>query len=170
MSTKQAINASPENKQSVQSLINNEQVQLSQLKQSLLREQSALAARDSEALKQCIELKQISLQGLAQNTLARRQLLQQSGLKDSSAQWYLLLDQLDQQNRSQLREHWRTLENALRECQSINESNAKIIARSQFSVGHVLDLLRGKFEQPKLYTQYGKTGASIGQGRTITTA
>lgn len=154
----------------VKSLIDNEQHNLSELITLLEREQQLLAERDGQALQQMMGSKAQLLNALQQNQQAREQMLQQAGMKPTPNHWRRLLLTLDKQHKGSLARQWHRLEKELARCKAQNETNGKIIHRTQFTVSHLLDVLRGKFGQPKLYNQQGTTGANSGISRTITSA
>lgn len=156
----------------VQELLDNETHNLTQLKQILLNERDALTHRDSERLQQQLGHKTMVLEALSNNSLTRQNLLQQIGYKNDPANWRAALQLLDTQNHSQFGLIWQQVEDNLRQCQFENDINAKIVARTQYSVGHILDALRGRLGQPKLYNQKGYAGSSANSQslRTISRA
>lgn len=144
----------------VQELLDNETHNLQQLQEILLSERDALTHRDSERLQQQLSHKTLVLEALSNNAQTRQHLLQQAGYKNDPANWRSALAQLDRQHSQQFAIIWQQIETKLRQCQLENDINAKIVARTQYSVGQILDALRGRLGQPKLYNQKGYAGAS----------
>ena len=67
-------------------------------------------------------------------------------------------------------EAWQLLENRLKICREQNEQNGKMIARSQRTVQHLLDIVRGNpLKSENLYTAKGMRKPS-GAGITVAKA
>lgn len=156
--------------QAIASLISNEQHNVQQLTALLKQEGTLLEARDGETLQSIIAQKQQLITLLAQNGISRQQILQQNQRELSPESWRNLLQQLDLQFHHGFSDQWKAVEDQLRECKKQNEANGKIIKRTQVSVGQLLDIMRGKAGQTKLYNQKGYAGDGGGYGRVIASA
>jgi flagella synthesis protein FlgN len=156
--------------QVIQTLIHNEQHNVAQLTALLEQEQHCLEQREGKKLEALLSQKKQLLTMLAQNGISRQTILKQNNRKDSPDNWRNLLEQLDHQHGLNLRPAWASVETALRECKKKNDTNGMIIKRSQVSLGHVLDIMRGKIGQPKLYNQRGYAGSGNSASRSIGTA
>lgn len=126
---------------------------IAQLKQLLEQERSLLEQRKQDGLHQIIEQKSIVVDQLNQNAKQRQQILEALDLPANAKGWDLFL----QRNASTmpLINDWRLVVSELAECQKMNDINGKMVARSQQTLNHLLDLLRGKGPAPSLYTAQG---------------
>lgn len=126
---------------------------IAQLKQLLEQERSLLEQRKQDGLHQIIEQKSIVVDQLNQNAKQRQQILEALDLPANAKGWDLFL----QRNASTmpLINDWRLVVSEFAECQKMNDINGKMVARSQQTLNHLLDLLRGKGPAPSLYTAQG---------------
>lgn len=126
---------------------------LSQLKQLLTRERELLEQRKQEGLQEIIEQKAAVVDHLNNSSKIRNQILNTLGLATNASGWDTFL----QRNTATLplRDDWKNLVNDFEECQKMNDVNGKMIARSQQTLNHLLNLLRGKVAAPSLYTAQG---------------
>ncbi len=126
---------------------------LSQLKQLLTRERELLEQRKQEGLQEIIEQKAAVVDHLNNSSKIRNQILNTLGLAPNASGWDTFL----QRNTATLplRDDWKNLVGDFEECQKMNDVNGKMIARSQQTLNHLLNLLRGKVAAPSLYTAQG---------------
>jgi flagellar biosynthesis protein FlgN len=126
---------------------------LSQLKQLLTRERELLEQRKQEGLQEIIEQKAAVVDHLNNSSKIRNQILNTLGLAPNASGWDTFL----QRNTATLplRDDWKNLVSDFEECQKMNDVNGKMIARSQQTLNHLLNLLRGKVAAPSLYTAQG---------------
>ena len=128
------------------------------LKALLEQELQLLNDRNSRELQPLINQKQDLMTRLEQSAGQRSQwtrfLVERTGQSTEEC-WQALLDQLDNPDLHQL---WQELNTALRDCQTANEVNGKIIKRGQSTLRQLLSILRGQcVDTPHLYTSSGDT-------------
>lgn len=126
---------------------------LTQLKQLLANERELLEQRKQEGLQEIIERKAAAIDHLNNSARIRNQILNALGLSTNASGWDTFL----QRNTATLplRDEWKNLVSDFEECQKMNDVNGKMIARSQQTLNHLLNLLRGKVAAPSLYTAKG---------------
>lgn len=126
---------------------------IQQLKQLLIDEREQLAQRKQDQLSIIAEQKTILVDQLNHNSKQRTAVLTALNLPTNAQGWDLFL----QRNTATLplREDWQRLVVEFEECQQLNDINGKLIARSQQTLNHLLNLLRGKVATASLYTAQG---------------
>ena len=126
---------------------------IAQLKQLLEQERGLLEQRKQEELPPIIEQKSMLADQLNQTARQRQHILEAVDLPATAQGWDLFL----QRNAStmSLINDWRMLVAEFEACKKMNEINGKMVARSQQTLNHLLDLLRGKGVAPSLYTAQG---------------
>lgn len=126
---------------------------ITQFKQLLTQERELLEQRKQEGLQEIIEQKAAVIDQLNNSAKLRQQILIALGLPTNAAGWDTFL----QRNNATLplRDDWQILVSEFEECQKMNDVNGKMIARSQQTLNHLLNLLRGKVAAPSLYTAQG---------------
>jgi len=126
---------------------------LAQLKQLLTYEREQLEQRKQDELPKIIEKKSVLVDQLSTSAKQRQHILTTLGLPSNAAGWDTFL----QRNAATLPlcNDWKLLIAEFEECQKMNDINGKMIARSQQTLNHLLDLLRGKVAAPSLYTAQG---------------
>lgn len=126
---------------------------IQQLKQLLIDEREQLAQRKQDRLAIIAEQKTILVGQLSHNSKQRQKVLNALNLPANAQGWDLLL----QRNTTTLplRADWQLLVSEFEECQELNDINGKMIARSQQTLNHLLNLLRGKVATASLYTAQG---------------
>ena len=121
-------------------------------------EREALQERDAERLSAVIEEKTQYLSHLEQSAVKRSRWASLAQAADADSGWHQLLHDLQQPELSQ---QWEQLKELMIACRSENETNGKILARSQNTVGRLLSIMRGQTDAPSLYSAKGsKTGGS----------
>lgn len=126
---------------------------IQQLKQLLIDEREQLAQRKQDQLSIIAEQKALLVDQLNHNSKQRTAVLNALNLPANAQGWDLFL----QRNTATLplREDWQRLVVEFEECQQLNDVNGKLIARSQQTLNHLLNLLRGKVATASLYTAQG---------------
>ncbi len=126
---------------------------IQQLKQLLIDEREQLAQRKQDQLATIAEQKTALVDQLNHNSKQRMAVLNALNLPANAQGWDLFL----QRNTTTLplREEWQRLVMEFEECQAMNDINGKLIARSQQTLNHLLNLLRGKVATASLYTAQG---------------
>lgn len=126
---------------------------LAQLKQLLIQERELLEQRKQDGMQEIINQKASAVDQLNNSAKIRHQILTTLGLSTNADGWDMFL----QRNALTipLRDEWKNLVNEFAECQKMNDVNGKMIARSQQTINHLLNLLRGKTPAPSLYTSKG---------------
>jgi flagella synthesis protein FlgN len=126
---------------------------IQQLKQLLIDEREQLVQRKQDELAVIAEQKTILVEQLSHNSKQRQTILNALNLPANATGWDLFL----QRNTTTLplRDEWQLLVAEFEECQTMNDINGKMIARSQQTLNHLLNLLRGKVASASLYTAQG---------------
>jgi len=135
------------------------------LKALMLKERSLLEAREHDELPAIIEQKDQLLNRLGENALQRRSVLLDLGLAGDAEGWEVFLN--SQPTLADSREPWQQLTALFTECQTLNDINGKMIARSKQTLGNLLNILRGQTAGPTLYNQSG-TASSSGGSHSVT--
>lgn len=126
----------------------------SALVELLQQEATALKERHYDQLAEISSSKAPLLITLEKNSQVRQQWLQHYRQTHPQADWLEFLNHLAG---SYLTDAWNQLETLFKECQRLNTTNGRLIAKSRMSVNHLLDIIRGLHNTPKLYNQAGKT-------------
>jgi flagella synthesis protein FlgN len=144
----------------VQQMITQDSATTQHLKALLIEERAMLEQRQHDGLPDVIAQKDQLLALLAQSAQQRQQLLQSLGLTANAQGWENLLSA--HAGLAGVRAPWHALTEAFAECQTLNEINGKMIARSKQTLGNLLNILRGQVAAPQLYTQTGSTTGNAG--------
>ena len=141
------------NAEQIQKMLALDSAAIEQLIQLLQQEQEELPNRDHARLSQIVEQKNALLDQLGQHAKLRQHQLHTLGLSTNAEGWDLFL----QRNSLTLhmRSEWQALQARFAECQTLNEINGKIIARSRKTLDHLLNLVRGKTASANLYSANG---------------
>lgn len=138
---------------SLREMIAQDTAALAQLKQLLAYEREQLEQRKQDELPRIIEQKSILLDQLNNSAKQRQQILTALGLPTNAQGWDTLLQR--NLTTQPLLSDWKLLVSEFEDCQKMNDINGKMIARSQQTLSHLLNLLRGKVPSPSLYTAQG---------------
>jgi flagella synthesis protein FlgN len=138
---------------SLREMIAQDSAALGQLKQLLAYEREQLEQRKQDELPRIIEQKSNLLDQLNNSAKQRQQILTALGLPANTQGWDTLLQR--NLTTQPLLGDWKLLVSEFEDCQSMNDINGKMIARSQQTLSHLLNLLRGKVPSPSLYTAQG---------------
>ncbi|MBB3168455.1 flagella synthesis protein FlgN [Simiduia aestuariiviva] len=136
----------------------------SNLLQLLKRESVALSQRNIDELANIIEQKSQELVTLDQAGKQRHALLTQQKLPADDKHWRLLLSRCRDEKLLQL---WQSLEQNIKRCKMENETNGKLLARSQRVLDRLTAVLKGQSADTSLYNQKGNHNAGK---RTLTYA
>jgi flagella synthesis protein FlgN len=115
-------------------------------------EREALQGRDADSLGAIIEQKASHLQRLEHSAAERTLWAQHAQASDPESAWRQMLEDLRQPELSQ---QWGELKALMVQCREQNETNGKLLARSQHTFGRLLNIMRGQSEAPSLYTAKG---------------
>ena len=146
--------------QNVQQLLEDEIRQVDALHELLQAETTTLQSSDSSALTDVIKQKALPLAALEQSQRARYALLEEQQRSASEDSWRDLVTQLDasaEDTAKLLTPLLDTLLESLMQCRTANRVNEKIVSRSQYSVQHLLAIMRGNIPNNKLYGATGNT-------------
>lgn len=137
----------------LRNMLTQDSAAVQQLKQLLTQERELLAQRKQEGLSLIAQQKAALVDQLSHNSKQRQKVLMALDLPTDADGWDLFL----QRNVATLplRDDWRLLISEFEECKTMNEINGRLIARSQQTVNHLLNLLRGKVPSASLYTAQG---------------
>lgn len=140
---------------SLRQMILQDQTALESLRDCLIKEREYLEARNLDQMQTLIERKTQLLDEISQQVKLRAQVLAKLNLPQTADGWSQFLQRhpLTQP----LEAEWQTLVQIYEECQELNQINGKLVARSQQTFGHLLNLIRGQVTAPSLY---GANGSS----------
>lgn len=158
--------------QKVQQLLEDESRQLTRLHDLLCAETLALQNPDPTALADVIKQKAAPLAALEQSQRVRFELLNELQHTANEDGWRDLITQLDARPEGAtqlLTPLLDALLQTLTQCRTVNLVNEKIVARSQHSVQHLLDIIRGNIPANKLYGATGNT-VTLSDAKPITAA
>ncbi|SEP03259.1 flagella synthesis protein FlgN [Aquisalimonas asiatica] len=127
-----------------------EQLSLMQaLNTQLEKEQSALVARDMEALQSALSRK-VDLLGAIETSENQRLALVEAitGEREGSA-INTALETLE--DPEPVRAQWADLLEELQRCRAINEANGRVIQQQQYGVQRTIDLIQGDVPAPQTY-------------------
>ncbi len=137
----------------LQQMLAQDSAAVAQLKQLLVQERQLLEQRKQDGMQEIINQKATAVDQLNNSAKIRHHILTTLGLKTNAEGWDMFL----QRNALtiSMRDDWKNLTSEFAECQKMNDVNGKMIARSQQTINHLLNLLRGKAPAPSLYTAKG---------------
>ena len=130
----------------------------------LKRERTSLEERDYDTFQKVITQKKPLLNQLEIHALSRQKVLREAGFKDEKSSLAMV-----QQQAPEVAKAWAELADQWAECQKLNSINERIAQRTRLVVGQIMDLLRGKNNNIKVYTSKGDAKTSS-NGRSITNA
>ena len=136
----------------IMSLIQAELKDARELLEQLKRESAALSQRKLDLLADIVERKNQLLVSLEQAGGRRKMLLQQHNLPTNDVGWRNLLARGKDES---IGDHWHKLERLIKDCKAANETNGKLLNRSQRSLTHLAQLLRGQTPGENLYNARG---------------
>lgn len=127
------------------------------LQQILMQEQEALKLCQAEPIKELLKRKTTLLTQAQQNANLRSKIMTGMQFEANESGFTRLLSCLtDQKQANQLREDWNLLQGLLKECQTHNSVNGKILQRTQQTVKRFLGIYRGQEQSgASLYNRSG---------------
>jgi flagellar biosynthesis protein FlgN len=147
------------NNSDLHNMLGEDQLRLDELSEVLQAERVCLERRDLQNLTQLLQKKQQLLAEIESNDFNRRKLLQQAGApvdRTSLSQLRILLKDSTDTTLTTLLE---TIENKVRHCREMSETNSIIVHRSRLNTQKALDIMRGVDAVSGLYTSHGSTQA-----------
>lgn len=140
---------------SLRNMIAQDKTALEELRDCLFKERDYLENRNLDPMQILIERKIQLIEQISQQVKFRAQVLAKLNLPQTAAGWNQFLQRhpLTQP----LETEWQTVVQIYEECQELNQINGKLVARSQKTFGHILNLIRGQVTAPSLY---GANGSS----------
>ena len=137
----------------LETLLRGELTAASGLHALLLAEESAIAARDVDAMQQIVADKQPLLAELESLHQRHAALLAAAGMADDKSG----LEAAAQECKGGLPEVWSQLQQGLAECQRQNQINGRLLTTSQLHTQRALSILLGRQgEADELYTADGR--------------
>lgn len=118
----------------------------------LQQESAALSDRDLPLLASIVERKSQELVALEQAAMKRRNILLEQKLPVNEQNWRQLLGRCRDEK---LISQWRSLEQLIKTCKQENETNGKLLARSQRVLSKLTQVLRGQSDADGLYNRKG---------------
>ena len=157
--------------ESVAQIIESDLTHTTLLIELLQAERAAIESRDGEALQRAVDAKPALLNVLQNNAGLREGLIKQQGLDGSTEDWRAVLSKLPEPHGSDAKKSWAALEQKLKLCSDLIDTNSLIVSRTQRTVGRLLDILRGQGAagSVNMYNSSGRTQI-VGDNRPITTA
>lgn len=147
----------------LQVLIDHELATYGTLQDLFTQERQLLTDRDFEALADILTRKQALINRLEICSKTRAVLLTEAGYSVDRAGLEALFMTMNEDTRTASEAAWAELNTRVAECRRLNEINARIAHRGHLNNVHVLDILRGEPNKPKLY---GPSGATKGTSST----
>ncbi len=140
----------------VEQMLAADQNSADQLITLLSEEKKLLQARDHQPLALLIVEKDKYLESLSAHANERSAVLQSLGLSADNKGWNELL--ANSKELTPITPLWEKLQTSIQECKRLNEINGKLMGRSQQTLKHLLNLVRGQTGTTELYNAKG--GAS----------
>ncbi|ALO46663.1 flagella synthesis protein FlgN [Pseudohongiella spirulinae] len=147
------------NNSDLHNMLEQDRLQLDELSEVLQAERDCLERRDLKNLTRLLQQKQTLLTAIETNDFNRRRLLQQAGApadRTSLSQLRVLLENSTDTALTTLLEN---IENKVRHCREMSETNSIIVHRSRLNTQKALDIMRGTEAVNGLYTSHGSTQA-----------
>ena len=138
---------------SLRQMIAQDKSALEELRDCLFKEREYLESRNLDPMQVLIERKIQLIDQISKQVKFRAQVLAKLNLPQTAAGWSQFLQRhpLTQP----LETEWQTVVQIYEECQELNQINGKLVARSQKTFGHILNLIRGQVTAPSLYGSNG---------------
>lgn len=140
---------------SLRQMIAQDKAALEELRECLIKERECLEKRELDPMQVLIERKIQLIDQISQQSKFRSQVLSKLNLPQNAAGWSQFLNR--HPLTKPLESEWQSVVNAYEECQLLNQINGKLVARSQKTFGHIMNLIRGQVAAPSLY---GPNGSS----------
>ena len=137
----------------LKTLLNEDIRQLDALVDLLLREKEALASSDIAPLQELTEEKNRILGAIRDRARQKIHLLVDIGFRPDTGEPSRFIRAAGMDDLYQL---WKTADHKLRECQSLNQNNGRVVGHLQKRLARVTDIFRGASSQQKLYGAQGQ--------------
>ena len=137
-----------------------------QLLQLLEDEQTAMEARNRQALADIVNAKTDCINQIEHQAQSRYQLLESLERPVNEAEWRSLIEE---QGDKEIQANWENLIETLEQCRHSNEVNGRLISRGQQTLHYLLSVMRGQLNPPSLYNQRGAT-ETYQSGHSVTRA
>ena len=124
----------------------------------LSNEKTALDSRDIETVQALSKRKLEITDAMEKRANKRSEILKLFNFSNDESGVFSLFEGSP---RKELETAWHTLKAHLTECQEANIINSKIASRTRQSLQHVLKIVQGKSNKPKVYNPLGNTSAII---------
>lgn len=163
------MDAAPETKADLKSLLQAELIGYTNLHTALGKEKHYLIQRDFEAFVQILEEKHTLVNQLDQLAGHRMTVLAALKLEANEAGMNDWIERQPEFGRDELQRNWQDIKSLVAKCSHQNEVNAKIAHRAQATSKQILNLLKGAPLTEPLYDKRGSAGGT-GTGLSITRA
>jgi len=153
---------------SLHQMIAQDKSALQELRDCLIKERECLEHRKLDSMQALIERKIQLIDEISQQVKFRAQVLSKLNLPQTAAGWSQFLNRhpLTQP----LEAEWQEVVQCFEECQQLNQVNGKLVARSQKTFGHILNLIRGQVAAPSLYGANGSSNTQSTESYTFAKA
>jgi flagellar biosynthesis protein FlgN len=140
---------------SLRQMIVQDKAALEELRDCLVNERECLEKRNLDPMQTLIERKLQLIDQISQQVKFRAQVLSKLNLPQTAHGWSQFLNRHPLTKPLEI--EWQAVVDCYEECQTLNQINGKLVARSQKTFGHILNLIRGQVAAPSLY---GANGSS----------
>lgn len=142
---------------------------LDQLHELLQDERQSLTASDAQKTQSLLQQKTQLLQQLDQNNRQRSELLTTRGFATDEEGVQAFLASFPPQESQAYSVQWQSLQQKLEQCKEENLINGKVIHRSRRQVDTLLNMLRGRENNHRIYTGSGEA-KPVHSGRPLAKA
>ncbi len=142
-------------------MLTQEQSTVDQLKQVLQQESDALSQQDIIVIESSASIKSKLLKTFSQQVQARLRYLSTQQLAASEDGLYDLLNTLEDELQSAIKQQWQVLKKDFKDLLQQNERNGSVIQHSQARNRSLLNILHGNKNQPNLYNESGSTQTQL---------
>lgn len=137
----------------LKNLLSQDISQLDTLADILDREKTCLASSDLQALNALTKEKNDLLSAVRERARQKIRTLVQMGYRPESGEPSRFIRSAGLSDLDQL---WQDADRKLRACQSLNQTNGRVISHLQKRLARLTDIFRGSTSQPKLYGAHGE--------------
>ncbi|MFV8570727.1 flagella synthesis protein FlgN [Marinobacter sp. SBS5] len=137
----------------LKTLLSEDLRQLEGLADLLLREKQALSSPDISPLQELTQEKNQILGAIRDRARQKIHLLVNMGYRPDSGEPSRFIQA---GGMSDLHQLWKAADQKLRECQSLNQNNSRVVSHLQKRLARVTDIFRGASSQQKLYGAQGQ--------------
>lgn len=137
----------------LKNLLSQDISQLDTLADILDREKACLASSDLQALNALTKEKNDLLSAIRERARQKIRTLVQMGYRPESGEPSRFIRSAGLSDLDQL---WQDADRKLRACQTLNQTNGRVISHLQKRLSRLTDIFRGSTSQPKLYGAHGE--------------